>query len=241
MAHGKAKGGGCGNDCSPRCDQNQLVFPGDPDDRANLENLTNAADLGAGLPAGREIIFTAVERDDNGHAIGVEIVHLGREKLVLTASATALLISCSASPPVVAGGDGALRPTTSARADTTGAGGPLSPTGYRDALLATCQEKGAKLERVFAANPDGTPIGELVNVLQDQLTQITALNPPDDLADEQARLVTAYQDRVSLLRRVSTQKDVGAEQRDALLAQADAFAVQVDDAYRALGVPECAS
>jgi hypothetical protein len=195
----------------------------------------------AAQPTRQEVIVTVVERDDKGDAIGVKLVRLGKGRLVLTASASAIVISCGSPAPVLAGGDDTLQPTASSRAGGSGDGDPSTAAEYREVLGMTCQRKAAKLERVHVANPDATPIGELVDVLQDQLTQIIALNPPEELADDHARLVAAFKDRVALLSRVSGDSEDSSDQVDALLAQADAFAVQVDDAYRALGVPECAS
>lgn len=178
----------------------------------------------------QDFVLRALERDQDGNAIGVTRVRLGFDKLVIGATVAAGVVTVGIMTGAAGGSEQESPPPTTTR---------MSLADYRAELHGTCEAAGTKLTEQRRVNTDGLPLEDLVTVLTEQLDAVDRLAVPDELAAGQGSLTGALRDRIALLQKADADDGATDEQVEALLEQADVAAAQVRAAYVALGVTDC--
>lgn len=132
-------------------------------------------------------------------------------------------------------------PKDSVGTDTAGESPPqLTEVQYKGKVGTICSDAKARARRILELRPQETVLGLVVQIEQDEETQIAKLQPPEKLKNVHADVVSVWQRRISLLDSIDHRlSQLGGNELGTELAAADKLAAGLNESFKSLGVPEC--
>lgn len=116
----------------------------------------------------------------------------------------------------------------------------LTAGQYQAQLSQICLDGKEEARRVVELKAQATRFGVAIKIEQDEVNQVKALAPPDQLSEVHEKMIAVWERRVGLLestyQRLAQLKDNELESE---LAAADRLAEELARDFKSLGVPEC--
>jgi hypothetical protein len=131
-------------------------------------------------------------------------------------------------------------PKDSVGTDNAGASPQLTEVQYKGNVGTICSDAKARARRILELRPQETVLGLVVQIEQDEELQIAKLQPPEELKNVHADVVSVWQRRISLLDSINHRlPQLGGKELGTELAAADKLTAELNESFKSLGVPEC--